>query len=127
MENDPNAKLLRVFIGESAKVGHKTLYEAIVNAAKKQGLAGATVTRGIMGFGANSKVHSTKFLELSSDLPMVVEIVDSEEKIRPFMHTIEDLFEESKAAGLITIETAEIIRYKAEITLVLFNRCGAHV
>ena len=113
MENDPNAKLLRIFIGESDKVGHKTLYETIVFEAKKQGLSGATVTRGIMGFGANSNVHSTKLLELSSDLPLVVEIVDTEEKIRNFTNIVERLFEESKSGGLITIEKAEVIRYKA--------------
>ncbi len=113
MENDPNAKLLRIFIGESDKVGHKTLYETIVIEAKKQGLSGATVTRGIMGFGANSKIHTTKLLELSSDLPLVVEIVDTEEKIRAFTLKVEQLFEESKSGGLITIEKAEVIRYKA--------------
>lgn len=113
MENDPNAKLLRIFIGESDKVGHKSLYETIVVEAKKQGLSGATVTRGIMGFGANSKIHSTKLLELSSDLPLVIEIVDTEEKIRSFTQIVEHLFEESKSGGLITIEKAEIIRYKA--------------
>ncbi len=113
MENDPNAKLLRIFIGESDKVGHKPLYETIVFEAKKQGLSGATVTRGIMGFGANSKIHTTKLLELSSDLPLVIEIVDTEEKIRSFTQIVEQLFEESKSGGLITIEKAEVIRYKA--------------
>ncbi len=113
MENDPDAKLLRIFIGESDKVGNKTLYETIVYEAKKQGLSGATVTRGMMGFGANSKVHTTKLFEISSDLPMVVEIVDTEEKIRTFTKTVERLFEESKSGGLITIEKAEVIRYKA--------------
>lgn len=113
MENNPDAKLLRIFIGESDKVGHATLYETLVFEAKKQGLSGATVTRGIMGFGANSKVHSAKLLELSSDLPLVVEIVDSQEKIHAFTKTVERLFEESKSGGLITIEKAEVIRYKA--------------
>ena len=81
MENDPNAKLLRVFIGENDRIGQHPLYETIVFEAKKQGLSGATVTRGIMGFGANSKVHTTKLFEISSDLPLVIEIVDTEEKI----------------------------------------------
>ena len=111
MENNPNAKLLRIFIGESDKIGHATLYETIVFEAKKQGLSGATVTRGIMGFGANSKVHTAKLLELSSDLPLVIEIVDTEEKIRDFTKTVEYLFEQAKSGGLITIEKAEVIKY----------------
>ena len=82
MENNPDAKLLRIFIGESDKAGNKPLYEAIVFEAKKEGLSGATVTRGIMGFGANSRVHTAKLFEISSDLPLVIEIVDAEEKIR---------------------------------------------
>ena len=112
MENDPNAKLLRIFIGESDKVGQQPLYEAIVFEAKKQSLSGATVTRGIMGFGANSKIHTTKLFEISSDLPLVIEIIDSEEKIKAFVIKVEQLFEESKSGGLITIEKTEIIRYK---------------
>lgn len=112
MEKNPNAKLLRIFIGESDKHGKQPLYEAIVFEAKKQGLSGATVTRGIMGFGANSKVHSTKLLELSGDLPLVIEIVDTEEKIRTFTKTVEQWFEESRSGGLITLEKAEVIRYQ---------------
>src|SRR5215472_8687120 len=113
MENNPNAKLSRIFIGENDKHGQQPLYEAIVFEAKKQGLSGATVTRGIMGFGANSKVHTTKLFEISSDLPLVIEIVDTEEKIRAFSMTVENLFEQTKSGGLITIEKAEVIRYKA--------------
>jgi hypothetical protein len=113
MEDNPNAKLLRIFVGESDKVGQQPLYEAIVFEAKKQSLSGATVTRGIMGFGANSKVHTAKLFEISSDLPLIIEIVDTEEKIREFTKTIEQLFEQTKSGGLITIEKAEVIRYKA--------------
>jgi PII-like signaling protein len=113
MENDPNAKLLRIFIGENDKVGQQPLYETIVFEAKKQGLSGATVTRAIMGFGANSKVHTAKLFEISSDLPLVIEIVDTEEKIREFTKTVEQLFEDTKSGGLITLEKAEVIRYKA--------------
>ena len=113
MENNPNAKLLRIFIGESAKIGFNTLYETIVIEAKKKGLSGATVTRGMMGFGANSKIHTAKLLEISSDLPIIIEIVDTEEKIRDFTKIVEQLFEESKSSGLVTLEKAEIIRYKA--------------
>jgi len=111
MENITDAKLLRIFIGESDKIGHDTLYETIVIEAKKQGLSGATVTRGIMGFGANSKIHTSKLLELSSDLPLVIEIVDSEEKIRAFTQTVKHLFEQAKSGGLITLEKVEIIKY----------------
>lgn len=115
MENNPNAKLLRIFIGESDRYGHQPLYEAIVYEAKKQGLSGATVTRGIMGFGANSVVHTTKLFEISSDLPMVVEIVDTEENIRDFTKVVEQMFDHSRSGGLITLEKAEVIRYKAKI------------
>lgn len=113
MEHDPNAKLLRIFIGESDKAGHQPLYEALVYEAKKQGLAGATVLRGIMGFGANSRVHTAKLFELSADLPIVVEIVDSEEKIRAFVQIVNALFESTRSGGLVTIEKAEVIRYRA--------------
>lgn len=81
--------------------------------AKRLGLSGATVTRGIMGFGPNSKVHTAKLFEISSDLPLVIEIVDTEEKIRMFTLIVEDLFEKTKSGGLITLEKAEVIRYKA--------------
>ena len=70
MDNDPNAKLLRIFIGENDKYGQEPLYETIVFEAKKQGLSGATVIRGIMGFGANSRIHTAKLFEISSDLPL---------------------------------------------------------
>lgn len=113
MENNHNAKLLRIFIGESDKIGFETLYETIVFEAKKNGLSGATVTRGMMGFGANSKIHTSKLLEISSDLPIVIELVDTEEKIRDFTKIVEQLFEQAKSGGLITLEKAEIIRYKA--------------
>jgi uncharacterized protein len=113
MENNLDAKLLRIFIGESDKAGHQPLYEAIVFEAKKQSLSGATVTRGIMGFGANSKVHTAKLFDISIDMPLVIEIVDTEEKIREFTKTVEQLFEQTKSGGLITIEKAEVIRYRA--------------
>jgi uncharacterized protein len=113
MENDPNAKLLRIFIGESDLLGNQPLYEALVFEARKQGLSGATVTRGIMGYGANSRIHTTKLFEISSDLPLVIEIVDTEEKIRNFTPAVEHMFETSRSGGLITIEKAEVIRYKA--------------
>jgi uncharacterized protein len=113
MLNNTDVKLLRIFIGESDKFGRQPFYEALVFEAKKQGLSGATVTRGLMGFGANSIVHTAKLFEISSDLPIVVEIVDTEEKIRDFLKIVDQMFEQTKSGGLITIEKAEIIRYKA--------------
>ena len=113
MINDPNAKLLRIFLGESDKHNQQPLYETIVFEAKKHSLSGATVTRGIMGFGANSKIHTAKLFDISSDLPVIVEIVDTLDKINDFIKTVEQLFEESKSGGLITIEKAEVIRYRS--------------
>ena len=112
MENNPKAKLLRIFIGESDKLGNVPLYEALVFQAKKQGLLGATVIKGIMGFGANSKISTTKLFTISEDLPLVVEIVDLEDKIRAFVKIVEQMFEDAKSGGLITLERAEIIRYR---------------
>ncbi|HEY8657395.1 MAG TPA: DUF190 domain-containing protein [Hanamia sp.] len=113
MENNPSAKLLRIFLGESDKYLQQPLYEIIVFEAKKQSLSGATVTRGIMGFGANSRIHTAKLFDISTDLPVIVEIVDTEEKITKFIKTVEEFFEESKSGGLITVENAEVIRYKS--------------
>lgn len=113
MVNDPNARLLRIFLGESDKYHQQPLYEAIVFEAKKQALSGATVTRGIMGFGANSKIHSAKLFDISTDLPVVIEIVDTENNINRFVNIVEQFFEESKSGGLITIEKAQVIRYKS--------------
>ena len=112
MDNIKDLKLLRIFIGESDKFAHAPLYEQIIFEAKKSGLAGATAVRGIMGFGAHSIIHKSKMIELSSDLPVIIEIVDSENKIRDFISKVESLFEESKNGGLITIENAEVILYK---------------
>jgi len=113
MVNNPEAKLLRIFLGESDNFHQKPLYETIVFEAKKQGLSGATVLRGIMGFGPNSKIHTAKLFDISSDLPVIVEIVDTLENINLFVKFVEQLFEESKSGGLITIEKAEVIRYKS--------------
>ena len=105
------AKLLRIFLGERDHVGHQPLYEVIVQRARGAGLAGATVTRAVEGFGASSIIHKAKLLELSQDLPLVIEIVDEEEKVRPFLKTVDDLFEQSDSGGLITLEKVEIIKY----------------
>ncbi len=113
MINNSDAKLLRIFLGESDNFHQKPLYETIVFEAKNQGLSGATVMRGIMGFGPNSKIHTAKLFDISSDLPVIVEIVDTLENINLFVKFVEQLFEESKSGGLITIEKAEVIRYKS--------------
>lgn len=99
--------LLRVFLGEKARAGHAPLYETIVMKARETGMAGATVLRGPMGYGRSSRVHSAKILDLSDDLPMVIEIVDTEEKVQGFLRLIEPLM----AGGLITLEKASVIQY----------------
>lgn len=113
MVNHPDAKLLRIFLGESDKYRQQPLYEALVFEAKKQGLSGATVTRGIMGFGPNSRVHTAKLFDISTDLPVVVEIVDTEDKINYFLEMAERLFEDSGSGGLITVEKVEVKRYQS--------------
>src|SRR5207237_7336398 len=91
MKIPENGKLLRIFIGESDKWQHQPLYEAIVLKARELGLAGATVLRGPMGFGAHSRLHTAKILRLSMDLPLVIEIVDSEEKINSFLPPLDEM------------------------------------
>src|SRR3954454_8122258 len=92
--------LLRVLIGESDRVGHRPLYEAIVLKAREQGLAGATVVRGVMGFGKHSVLHTAKILRLSEDLPMIIEIVDSREKVDKFLPLLNGMISD----GLVTLE-----------------------
>jgi PII-like signaling protein len=111
MKLEGEGKLLRIFLGESDKADGKPLYEMLVLRAKEAGLAGATVLRGVEGFGAASRIHTARILRLSEDLPIVVEIVDSEEKIKAFMSVVDDLFERSGSGGMVTLERAEIIRY----------------
>ena len=101
--------LLRIFIGESDREGHKPLYETIVFKAREAGLAGATVLRGVMGFGKHSIVHTAKILRLSEDLPMIVEIVDSLEKIEAFVPLLDELITD----GLVTLEKVKVIHYRA--------------
>lgn len=102
------AELLRVFIGEGDKYDGRLLYELIVEKAREQGLAGATVYRGILGFGANSRVHTSKVLRLSEGLPVVVEIVDTSEKIQALLPWLDEVIGE----GLITLEKATVIAYR---------------
>jgi uncharacterized protein len=109
MKLEGEAQLLRVFIGESDKWHGAPLYEAIVLKARELHLAGATVLRGPMGFGAHSRLHTMKILRLSEDLPFVIEIVDTEEKINTLLARIDEMVGE----GLITLEKVHVIKYSA--------------
>jgi hypothetical protein len=102
-------QLLRIFVGEADRWEGTPLYEAIVEAARRQGLAGATVWKGFMGFGAHSRMHTAKILRLSEDLPIVIEIVDAAEKIRGFLPSLDVMVTE----GLVTLERAEVLMYRA--------------
>ncbi len=114
MKLEGEGKLVRIFLGESDKVSHQPLYEAIVLAARKNGMAGATVLRGVEGYGANSRViHTAKILRLSEDLPIVVEIVDTEDKIKSFLPDVDKLIEQANCGAMITLEKAEVFRYSA--------------
>ena len=101
--------LLRIFVGESDRHGHHPLYETIVLKAREAGLAGATVLRGVMGYGRHSVLHTAKILRLSEDLPMVVEIVDSLEKIERFLPQLDEMIRD----GLVTLERVRVIHYKS--------------
>jgi uncharacterized protein len=109
MQLPHEAVLLRIFIGESDRWQHQPLYEAIVLKARETHLAGATVLRGPMGFGKSSRLHTAKILRLSMDLPLVIEIVDSEEKIQAFL----PLLDEMMKGGLVTMEKVKVIDYRA--------------
>ena len=102
------AVLLRIFIGESDKTEGRPLYEAIVQEARHRGLAGATVLRGFYGFGAASRIHTSKVLRLSEDLPIIVEIVDEQEKIEQFLPALDEMIDE----GLVTLEKVRILAYR---------------
>ncbi len=108
MKLPENGILLRIIIGESDRYKRKPLYEAIVHKAKELDMAGATVLRGIMGFGASSRLHTVKYLRLSADLPLIIEIIDSKEYIDRLLPFLDEVVDE----GLITMEKVRIIRYK---------------
>lgn len=107
-----DAMLLRILIGESDRWRHQPLYEAIVMKARETGLAGATVLRSPMGYGASSRVHTAKILQLSNDLPVVIEIVESEEKLNAFL----PLLDEMMGGGLVTLEKVKVIHYRSKPT-----------
>ena len=109
MQIPTDAVLLRIFIGESDRWQHQPLYEAIVLAAREAQLAGATVLRGPMGFGKSSRLHTAKILRLSVDLPLVIEMVDSEEKINAFLPALDKMI----SGGLVTLEKVRVLHYRA--------------
>jgi PII-like signaling protein len=109
MEVPRDAVLLRIFIGEDDKARGRPLYEAIVLKAREHGLAGATVLRGPMGFGHSSHLHTTKILRLSQDLPLVIEIVDSDAKVQTFLPELDGMM----ASGLVTLEKVQVLQYGA--------------
>ena len=111
MKISGDGKLLRIFVGEADRCDGKLLYEALVRKAHELGLAGATVWRGVEGFGANSRIHSAKILRLSEDLPVIIEIIDDEEKITAALPELDALIEKAGGGGLVTLEKAEVIRY----------------
>src|SRR4029453_15871031 len=108
MEVPRDSMLLRIFIGESDRWNHQPLYEAIVLKAREKHLGGATVLRGPMGFGKSSRMHTAKILRLSMDLPIVIEIVDSEEKIQAFLPALEEMM----SGGMVTLERVQVIEYR---------------
>jgi PII-like signaling protein len=107
MQLPEDAVLLRIFLGEDEKYGHLPLYEAIVLKAREMHLAGATVIRGAIGYGHSSRIHTTKILRLSQDLPLIVEIVDAKEKIDQFVPVLDGMM----TSGLVTLEKAQVLRY----------------
>lgn len=121
MELPHESVLLRIFIGEADRHKHLPLYEAIVLKARELHLAGATVVRGAMGFGKSSRIHTTKILRLSVDLPLIIEIVDSEEKISEFLPVLDKMM----GSGLVTLEKARVISYRTGTTQPPFGDAGA--
>jgi PII-like signaling protein len=109
MRSEADGQLLRIFVGESDRWEGKPLYEAIVRRARAAGLAGATVLRGLEGFGAHSRLHTTRILRLSEDLPIVIEIVDEAPKIDAFLPELDELV----AEGMVTLENVRVIAYRA--------------
>ncbi|MGN6165268.1 MAG: DUF190 domain-containing protein [Flavisolibacter sp.] len=114
MNLEGRSKLLRIFTGEADRIGHDLLYEKILLTAREHGLAGGTVIKGIMSFGASSHVHRARLIELSEDLPVVIEIIDHQEKIEAFLPVVNNLFEQCGKGGLITLENVEVVYYKSK-------------
>jgi len=113
MQLPRDAVLLRIFFGENDKAGHLPLHESIVLKAREMHLAGATVLRGHIGFGHSTNIHTTKILRLSQDLPVVVEIVDTQEKIDTFLPVLDTMM----SSGLVTIEKVQVLQYGTELNI----------
>lgn len=111
MKTTGQGKLLRIFVGESDRYEGRPLYEALLRKAHELGLAGATVWRGIAGFGAHSRIHTAKILQLSEDMPVLIEIIDSDENIQAALAAFDAVMEASGSGGLVTLEDTEIIKY----------------
>lgn len=114
MELQGQSKLLRIFLGEADRIGHQLLYEVILTTAKEKGLAGGTALKGIMSFGASTRIHRARLIDLSDDLPIVVEIVDTAEKIDAFIDVVNNLFEQCGRGGMITVEKVDVLYYKGK-------------
>ena len=110
MKLEGEGKLLRIFIGESDKHGRKPLYQAIVEMLREEGMAGATVLRGVEGFGANSHLHTARILRLSEDLPIIIEVADTPEKIEAIMPKLDEMVTD----GMVTLERVEVVTYRAQ-------------
>ncbi len=110
MKLEGEGKLLRIFIGESDKHGRKPLYQAIVEMLREEGMAGATVLRGVEGFGAHSHLHTARILRLSEDLPIVIEVADTAEKIEAIMPKLDEMVTD----GMVTLERVEVVTYRAQ-------------
>lgn len=113
MQLPRDAVLLRIFLGEQDKFEHKPLYEAIVFKAREMHLAGATVLRGPLGFGRSTRIHTAKILRLSEDLPMIIEIVDTQERIEAFLPALEPMM----GSGLVTLEKVQVLQYGTTLNL----------
>jgi len=112
MLENGQASLLRIFVGEQDKIGHRPLYETILLSARKEGLAGCTVLKGVLSYGASTRIHTAKLIDISEDLPMVIEVVDRIEKINEFLPVVNALFDECGRGGLITIEKVDVLYYQ---------------
>jgi hypothetical protein len=113
MKSDDNVKVLRIYTSSTDKLKHTPMYEMIVFAARRNGMAGATVHKGVMGYGGSSVVHSAKFWETNDKLPVVVEIIDESTKIEAFVEVIKPYLENVRYGCLVTVEDAHVLLYKA--------------
>ena len=112
MKTSEKTGILKIYIGESDKINGRVLFEEIVFEARNAGLAGATVYKGIMSFGASHSIHTQKIFALSTDMPVAIEITDSKEKLNEFMKTVNELMDQSKKGGLVTFHEVDVLRYE---------------